>query len=93
MSSTLREQLLKAGLVTEKQARASEQQKQKQRPPSRHTPAAESRPTQADQAQAAKIARDQQLNKQRQQAAEAKARAVEINQLIEQHRLPKVAGQ
>lgn len=90
MSSTLREQLLKAGLVTEKQARASQQQQQKQRPPSRHNPPANAPPTQANQAQSAKVARDQQLNKQRQQAAAAKARAVEINQLIEQHRLPKM---
>ena len=30
------------------------------------------------------------LNKQRQQAADAKARAVEIKQLVEQNRLPKI---
>jgi uncharacterized protein YaiL (DUF2058 family) len=90
MSSSLREQLLKAGLVTEKQARASQQQQQKQRPPSRHSPPANATPTQANQAQAAKVTRDQQLNKQRQQAAAAKARAVEVKQLIEQHRLPKI---
>lgn len=89
MSSTLQEQLLKAGLVTEKQARASQQQQQKQRPPSRHNPPPKA-PTQGSQAQAAKAARDQQLNKQRQQAAANKARAAEILQLIEQHRLPKI---
>src|SRR5262245_11238359 len=89
MSSSLREQLLKAGLVTEKQVRASQQQQQKQKPPSRHTPP-NTAPTQASQAQAAKVARDQQLNKQRQQAAAEKARAAEVLQLIEQHRLPKV---
>src|SRR5262249_4131320 len=88
MSSSLREQLLKAGLVTEKQARASEQQKK--RPPSRHDAPTNAAPTQATQAQTAKVARDQQLNQQRQQAAGAKARAVEINQLIDQHRVPKV---
>jgi uncharacterized protein len=88
VSSTLREQLLKAGLVTEKQARDS--QRQKQKPPSRHSPAPPASETQAAQAQARKIARDQELNKQRQQAAAAKARAVEINQLMDQHRLPKI---
>jgi uncharacterized protein YaiL (DUF2058 family) len=91
LSSTLREQLLKAGLVTEKQVRATEQ-KQQQRPPSRHKPPPPP-PEQkraADQAQATKAARDAQLNKQRQQAAEAKARAIEIKQLIEQHKLPKI---
>lgn len=89
MSSTLREQLLKAGLVTEKQARASQQQ-QKQRPPSRHNPPANTGPTQGSQAQTAKVARDQELNKQRQEAAVAKARAAEVAQLIEQHRLPRI---
>jgi uncharacterized protein YaiL (DUF2058 family) len=86
----LREQLLKAGLVTEKQARASQQQLNKQKPPSRHAPASDAKQTQAAQALAAKVARDQQLNLQRQQAAAAKARAVEINQLLEQHRVPKI---
>jgi uncharacterized protein len=90
VSSTLREQLLKAGLVSEKQVRASEQ-KQQQRPPSRHKPAPTSEQKRAaEQAQAAKAARDAQLNKQRQQAADAKARAVEIKQLVEQHKLPKI---
>lgn len=90
MSSTLREQLLKAGLVTEKQVRAVEQQQP--RKPARQKPAPpDSQASRAaQQAQAAKAARDQELNRQRQRNAEAKARAAEIRQLIEQHRLPKV---
>lgn len=88
VSSTLREQLLKAGLVTEKQVRASEQ---KQRPQPRNKPApVPEQKRVAEQAQAAKAARDQQLNRQRQQSADAKARMAEIRQLIEQNRLPKV---
>jgi uncharacterized protein YaiL (DUF2058 family) len=95
VSSTLREQLLKAGLVTEKQVKASEQQQHRQqRPPqqSRHKPPppVPEQKRAAEQAQAAKAARDQQLNRQRQLNAEAKARAAEIRQLIEQHKLPKV---
>jgi uncharacterized protein YaiL (DUF2058 family) len=90
VSSTLREQLLKAGLVSEKQVRATEQQQQKPRPQSRHKPPPTSQEKHAaEQAQAAKAAKDAQLNKQRQQAADAKARAVEIKQLVEQHKLPK----
>lgn len=90
MSSTLREQLLKAGLVTEKQVKATETQHQ--RPPSRHKPPPPPSPQKkaAEQAAAAKAARDAQLNKQRQQAADAKARAMEIKQLVEQNKLPKV---
>ncbi len=90
MSSTLREQLLKAGLVTEKQVRAVEQPHHKPKPQSRkHPPAVSEQRRAAEQAQAAKAARDAQLNKQRQQAADAKARALEIKALIEQNKLPK----
>jgi uncharacterized protein YaiL (DUF2058 family) len=90
VSSTLREQLLKAGLVTEKQVKATEQHQP--RPPSRHKPPPPPSPQKkaAEQAAAAKAARDAQLNKQRQQAADAKARAMEIKQLVEQNKLPKV---
>lgn len=87
MSSTLREQLLKVGLVTEQQVRASEQR----RAPSRRKPGpTPEQKLAAQKAQAAKAARDQELNRQRQLAAEAKERAMQIKQLVEQHRLPKV---
>ncbi len=90
MSSTLREQLLKAGLVTEKQVKAVEQPHQKPKPQSKkHPPPVPEQKRVADQAQAAKAARDAQLNKQRQQAADAKARALEIKALVEQNKLPK----
>lgn len=90
MSSTLREQLLKAGLVTEKQVRAVEHphQKPKPQPKKQPRPVPEQRRA-AEQAQAAKAARDAQLNKQRQEAVQAKARALEIKALIEQNKLPK----
>jgi uncharacterized protein len=98
VSSTLREQLLKAGLVTEKQVRATEQQQQKQqhRPPQQQSKQQRQKPQPTEQkraveqAQAAKVARDQQLNKQREQNAQNKARFAEIRQLIEQNKLPKV---
>jgi uncharacterized protein YaiL (DUF2058 family) len=94
VSSTLKEQLLKAGLVTEKQVRASEQQQHRQQRPHsqsrKQPPPVPEQKRAAEQAQSAKAARDQQLNRQRQLNAEAKARAAEIRQLIEQHKLPKV---
>jgi hypothetical protein len=93
MSMSLREQLMKAGLVTEKQARqADKQQRQQQRqqpkpakgaPPPKPTPAAQ-------QAQAAKAARDQELNRRQQEKAAAKARVAQVRQLIEQFRIPRV---
>ena len=90
VSSTLREQLLKAGLVTEKQVKAVEQPPQKPKPQSRKQPPPVSEQKRAaDAAAAAKAARDAQLNKQRREAADAKARALEIKALVEQNKLPK----
>ena len=91
MSMSLREQLLKAGLVTEKQARQAEKQQYqgskqkvgKKAPPRELTPAAK-------QAQAAKAARDQELNRRQQEKAAAKARISQLKQLIEQNRVPRV---
>lgn len=91
MSMSLREQLLKAGLVTEKQARQAEKQQYqgskqkvgKKAPPRELTPAAK-------QAQAVKAARDQELNRRQQEKAAAKARVAQLKQLIEQHRVPRV---
>jgi uncharacterized protein YaiL (DUF2058 family) len=97
VSSTLREQLLKAGLVTEKQVRATEQQQHKQQRPQqqpskqqRQAPRMSEQQRAAEEARARKAARDQELNRQRELNAQAKARAAEIRQLIEQHKLPKV---
>jgi uncharacterized protein len=93
MSMSLREQLLAAGLVTKKQAEQAEHKQKQQRhqhakggkpPPVDHAKRA------AEQAQAAKAARDQELNRKRQEAADQKARADQIRQLIQDHRLPKL---
>ena len=63
MSMSLRDQLLAAGLGTKKQAKEATQAK---RPPSRHQPAPPISPEKAaaNKAQAAKNARDQELNRQ-----------------------------
>ncbi len=84
MSSSLRDQLIKAGLVSQKEVRQAEKQLRKQR---QQQPA----PPQnaAAQAQAAKIARDRELNRRRAAKAEKKAREAQIRQLIEQHQLPR----
>jgi len=91
MSMSLREQLLKAGLVTEKQARQAEKQqyvpskqkRSKKAPPPELTPAAK-------QAQATKAARDQELNRRQQEKAAAKAKIAQLKQIVEQHRVPRV---
>jgi uncharacterized protein YaiL (DUF2058 family) len=166
MNTSLRDQLLKAGLVTEKQAKQAAQQEQQrqfrnrppkytpdsrsgqggghgsgQRPgqnagqntgrpgghnagqssgqntgqnvgqnPSQNTgkgagqhsgpgganarpgqlPPASSASLAAQQAQAAKVARDQELNRRREEKAKRRARIAEIEQIIEQNRAPRL---
>lgn len=130
MNTSLRDQLLKAGLVTEKQARQAAQQEQQRqyrdrsRPPDpsqgtgqgkSHGNGAGKRPgqnagpnggrganqkasqpqtpspqAQAQQTQAAKVARDQELNRRREDKAQRKARTAQIEQIIEQNRVPRL---
>ncbi len=97
MGDSLRDQLLKAGLVTEKQARQAEQQTNQQRHQQARGPK-KNRPTQSApgpspavlKAQAEKAARDAELNRKQQEKAAARARAAEITQIIEQHKVPRV---
>jgi uncharacterized protein len=44
----------------------------------------------AQQAQAAKVLRDQELNRKREEKAQRKARLAQIEQVVEQHRLPRL---
>jgi uncharacterized protein YaiL (DUF2058 family) len=96
MSMSLRDQLLQAGLISAKQAREAERQQQQQR--QKHQGQGHKRGSAADQAptrpsQGAKAARDQVLNRQQQEKAQKKALLAQIKQLIEQNRLPPIAGE
>lgn len=91
MGNSLRDQLKKSGLVTDKQARQARHKQQKGgkgQPP----PANENRQL-AQQAQAEKLERDRQLNLQRQQEAERKAIAAQVNQMIESNRIENRDGE
>ncbi|NQD92263.1 DUF2058 domain-containing protein [Pseudomonas sp. CrR25] len=92
MALSLREQLLKAGLVNEKQAKqvSKDKQKQKRLEHKGQVEKDESQKLAAQQAMAEKAARDQELNRQQQEKAEQKARAAQVKQLIEVSRLPKL---
>jgi uncharacterized protein YaiL (DUF2058 family) len=124
MNSSLRDQLLAAGLVTEKQAKQAAREEQQrqfrqnrgpnrdkrpspgQRPNTPRPPAAaqpQARPAApsasdspvpphllAQQAQAAKVARDMELNRKREEKAQRKARLAAIEQIIEQNRVPRL---
>jgi uncharacterized protein YaiL (DUF2058 family) len=95
MSMSLRDQLLQAGLATEKQAKEAErqlqeQQRQRQRLPKDKRASPPAGRLEAQQGQMAKVARDQELSRQRAQQAQRKAQRAEIAQLVEQNRLPRV---
>ncbi len=88
MNTSLRDQLIQAGLVSKKQAQQSTPAK---RAPSRHqpTPATQDKVA-AERAQQIKAEQDRELNRKREEKAAAKARRQEIRQLVEAHRLPKI---
>lgn len=93
MNLSLREQLLKAGLVTEKQAKQAERSGSRERhhqvKGGGRTPAKPPAPAvAAQQAQAAKLLRDEELNRKQREKAERRARAAELKQLVEQLRVP-----
>ena len=97
MSMSLRDQLLQAGLVNEKQARDAERQAQlkqdsRQQLPKKKRDAPSAQEIAAQHSALAKAARDTELNRKHQEKADRKARHAQIKQLIEQHRLPKVEG-
>ncbi len=94
MSLSLREQLLKAGLVSEQQVqRAEREQNQKQfaAPRSKKKPPGPT-PQQiaAQKAAAAKAAHDAELNARKQAKLERRAKYAEIRQLVAAHQIPRV---
>jgi len=96
MSLSLREQLLKAGLVSEQQVqRAEREQRQQQfaaprgkkpRPPTPQEIAAQ-------KAAAQKAARDAELNRRKQEKLERRAKYAEIRQLVAAHQVPRVESE
>ena len=92
MSISLRDQLLKAGLVNQKQAKQVSKDKQKQQRLAHkgQVELDDSQQRAAQEAMAEKVKRDQELNRQQKEKAEAKARVAQIKQLIEATRLPKL---
>lgn len=95
MSLSLRDQLLKAGLVTEQQVqRVERNQRQQQfraprdknRPPPAPTPAQLA----AQKAAAEKAARDAEANRRKQEKLERRAHYAQIKQLVAAHQVPRV---
>ncbi|MCB2264099.1 MAG: DUF2058 domain-containing protein [Candidatus Thiosymbion ectosymbiont of Robbea hypermnestra] len=93
MGNSLRDQLLKAGLVDKQQVKQARSSKRKQ---SKHSggkedPAAEER-QRARRAAAEKAQRDRALERRRQEEARRKAEANELRQLIHANRIPRGEG-
>jgi hypothetical protein len=91
---SLQDQLLKAGLIDDKQANKikktrHKQVKQKQKNKIETTNEAK---LAAQQAQAEKVERDRQLNQQRKAEAERKAIGAQVRQLVEMNRQPRDDG-
>lgn len=94
MAISLQEQLLKAGLVKEKQLKKSNSEKRKQVRAQQHSKAGvidETRDA-ARQALAEKAERDRDLAREQNKAAELKAVAAQIRQIITMNRQPKNHG-
>ncbi|MBP0942979.1 DUF2058 domain-containing protein [Pseudomonas alliivorans] len=89
---SLRDQLLKAGLVNQKQAKQVSKEKQKEQRLVHKGQAQvdDSQKRAAQEALAEKVKRDQELNRQQQEKVEQKARTAQVKQLIEASRLPKL---
>ncbi|SMS09157.1 hypothetical protein CFBP1590__1571 [Pseudomonas viridiflava] len=89
---SLRDQLLKAGLVNQKQAKqvGKEKQKEQRLVHKGQAQVDDLQKRAAQEALAEKVKRDQELNRQQQEKVEQKARAAQVKQLIEASRLPKL---
>ena len=92
--ASLQDQLLKAGLVDKKTAKQIDKDKRKQKKVANKSSAPQVDETKlaAERARAEKAERDRALNAQRQAAAQQKAIAAQIKQLIERNKQPKGAN-
>ena len=91
MASSLQEQLLKAGLVSEQQVRQTKTKKRKKKRAGGEADSAEQRRA-AQQAAAEKQARDRELNRQRDEEARRRAAVVAVWQMIRDNRIPRDGG-
>jgi len=94
MSKSLQDQLLNAGLVDKKKAKAAQKEKRKQ---AKQTPKGQAvideNKRLAEEARRQKAERSQELNRQQQLEAEKKAILAQIKQLITQHCIDRKGGE
>ncbi len=92
--SLMKDQLLKAGLIDAKKARKAAQEKRKAQKRQKNTRevVVDEAKIAADKVRQEKLERDRKLNHERKMAAEAKAVAAQIKQLIQMNRQQKGDG-
>lgn len=95
MTTSLQEQLLKAGLTDPKAVKNADKEKRKQAKVARKSknPIVDEVKLAAQQAAAEKAAKDKVLNAQQQEAAQRKAINAQIKQLVETHRESRRGGE
>lgn len=93
--ASLQDQLLKAGLIDAKKAKQANKDKRKETNVARRSaePVVDELKQAAEQARLEKAERDRELNRQQNAQLEQRALAAQIRQLIENHKVPKGAGQ
>lgn len=92
--SSLQDQLLKAGLIDSKKAKQASKEKRKQQKVAKKSaqPVIDETKLAAEKARAEKIARDKALNAERDAAAQQKAIAAQIKQMVANNKQPKGNG-
>lgn len=91
--SSLQDQLLQAGLIDGKKAKQASKEKRKEaKVARRQKDAIDPVKAELEKAKTDKIARDRELNKQRDMELQQKAIAAQIKQLIENHKQTKFSG-
>ena len=92
MGNSLQDQLLGAGLVDKKKAKAAAKENRKKKNVERRIKNNAPTLTEAQKAALAKKEKDREINRQRQQAADEKAIKAQIIQLIEHYQLKETGG-
>jgi len=92
MSNSLKDQLLKAGLVTKNEVKKKPKNKAPTPPKKKRKKTSEST-LRTQRAMLNKAKKDKRLNEQRQEAAEKKARYAQIKQLVEGGKLDRKDGE
>jgi uncharacterized protein YaiL (DUF2058 family) len=92
MGNAFQDQFLKAGLVDEKKVKQAQKEQHRAKKQGKHQPPVNTTREASARAKAEQVARDKELNRQRQEAAQQKALAAQVRQMILTSRLDREDG-